>query len=339
MTARRICFDRILPRDQRRFQRTRTDQAGRVRAIAPRHSVWVNGSRIRIRFEEGDSDVVNVVQRVAVRWTDHANLQFEFTDDPRAEIRITFDEDDGAWSYIGTDNLDIPLHAATLNLGWVDEGVILHEFGHMVGLGHEHQSPHGGIEWDEAAVIADLSGRPNYWDVDTIRHNVLRKYSVDQIHGTEFDPDSIMLYEFPPEWTRNRPEGTHENDDLSAMDRAFVRSGQMYPGRPDPDARSVFLAMGSSAESAIEAREEEALYAFEVKKAGRHFVGTEGGLGLVLALFGPGQPTRLVARDDDGGSGLNARVVAYLEPGKYYAQVRRYDPESSGEYRVGVREL
>ena len=30
-------------------------------------------------------------------------------------------------------------------------------------------------------VIADLSGPPNYWDEATIRHNVLEKYSLDQI--------------------------------------------------------------------------------------------------------------------------------------------------------------
>ncbi len=134
---------------------------------------------------DGTPEQQALVQEFAPIWTKHANLHFEFTDDPRAKIRVTFDPDDGAWSYIGTDNLGIPLHAATLNLGWLDEGVILHEFGHMIGLAHEHQSPLGGIVWNEAAVLQDLAGPPNFWDEATIRHNVLDRYTADQINGTE----------------------------------------------------------------------------------------------------------------------------------------------------------
>ena len=39
----------------------------------------------------------------ALWWTEHANLTFEFGNEPDAEIRISFDPDDGAWSYVGTD--------------------------------------------------------------------------------------------------------------------------------------------------------------------------------------------------------------------------------------------
>ena len=37
---------------------------------------------------------------------------------------------------------------------------------------------------------------PNFWDAATARHNILDKYRSDQIKGTDFDPDSIMLYHF-----------------------------------------------------------------------------------------------------------------------------------------------
>ena len=42
----------------------------------------------------------------------------------------------------------IPLNQATMNLGWQDEGVVLHEFGHTLGFIHEHQNPEGGIQWE-----------------------------------------------------------------------------------------------------------------------------------------------------------------------------------------------
>ena len=192
-TAAKICFDRILPRNLRRPQRTWMPLGGPERAISLIGKQWVNGSNIRIRFMEGSQAQQDMVRQIAPIWTEHANLSFEFTDHPRAEIRVTFDANDGAWSYVGTDNSNIPLHAATLNLGWQDEGVIRHEFGHMIALSHEHQNPAGGIVWNEDAVISDLSGPPNFWDEATIRHNVLNKYSVDQVMGTGFDEDSIML--------------------------------------------------------------------------------------------------------------------------------------------------
>src|SRR5918996_1323955 len=79
---------------------------------------------------------------------------------------------------------------------FLDGGTAAHEFGHAIGLAHEHQNPAGGIEWNEEVVLRDLSGPPNSWTPEQIRHNVLEKYRADQIRGTDFDRDSIMLYFF-----------------------------------------------------------------------------------------------------------------------------------------------
>jgi hypothetical protein len=83
-----------------------------------------------------------------------------------------------------------------------DYSVVLHEFGHALGLIHEHQSPANGIQWDRPAVIRDLSGPPNRWDPPTIEHNVFNKYTSQTVSQfTQFDPESIMLYAFPSHWT------------------------------------------------------------------------------------------------------------------------------------------
>ena len=336
-SASKMCFDRILPRDLRKKQRTRMI-SGRQRAVSPIGKQWANGSTLRIRFLGGTQDQQDLVTSVAPQWVEYANLNFEFTDDPRSEIRVSFDENDGAWSYVGTDNSDIPLHAATLNLGWLDQGVILHEFGHMIALSHEHQNPDGGIIWNEAEVIADLSGPPNYWDEQTIRHNVLNKYSADQVHGTEFDDDSIMLYAFPDSWTKNMG-ATHENSDLSSQDERFIASGVMYPGRKESkkalgDALHLETFRGQEAE--ISKSGEEDLYHFEVKQAGTHVVETTGSTDVVMVLFGPDSVTKKIADDDDGGTGRNGRIVVDLQPGDYYAVVRHFNPQNTGSYRIMV---
>ena len=337
--APKICFDRLPPQELRRPMPTRSMADGRTRAISPKGKQWVNGSTIRIRFLEGSDAQRDMVMQFAPEWTDHANLIFVFSEDPRAEIRVTFNSNDGAWSYVGLDNMNIPLDAPTLNLGWQDQGVILHEFGHMIGLGHEHQNPEGGIIWNEAAVIADLSGPPNYWDEATIRHNVLDKYSVDQVHGTEFDPESIMLYPFPDEWTQNMGS-TQANDDLSELDKMFIRSEEMYPGRgTTPQETAVDLPVSQATVAAISEAGEEDLYRFVVENAGTFVVQTSGSTDVVMSLFGPDSTTNLVGEDDDGGTGTNARISAALQPGVFYARVRHYNPASRGEYRIQVAAL
>jgi len=335
MPAPKICFDRVLPQNLHHQQRARS-VGGRARAIAIAGRTWLNGSEIKIRIIGGSQADRDTVQKFAPVWTEHANLQFKFVDDPRAEIRVTFDENDGAWSYIGLDNKSIPLHAATLNLGWVDEAVILHEFGHMIGLGHEHSSPLGGIQWNEQAAIKDLSGPPNNWDIETIRHNVFHKYSMDQVNGTEFDKDSIMLYAFPAAWTRNMPAGTKANESLSALDRQFVQSAKMYPRLQKPQERAIDLQVQSTTDAAIGKASEEDLFRFQVKKAGNHVVETQGSTDVVMSLFGPNSMTRLISTDDDSGQARNARIQASLGEGDYYVRVIHFDPKSTGQYGIRV---
>jgi serralysin len=77
--------------------------------------------------------------------------------------------------------------------------VVLHEFGHALGMIHEHQNPANEIQWNNPEVYRALGGPPNNWDTDTIDHNMFREYSQDQTQFTDFDEKSIMLYSFPRE--------------------------------------------------------------------------------------------------------------------------------------------
>ena len=128
MTARpKICIDRILPRDLMRLQPT-TRGGGRTRAIVPIGKTWINGSTLQVRFIGGTTAQKATVREQAGWWTEHANLKFNFNDAPGAEIRISFDPNDGAWSYLGNDCRGIPLNEATMNLGFMDGGTTAHEF-------------------------------------------------------------------------------------------------------------------------------------------------------------------------------------------------------------------
>lgn len=331
--VRKMCFDKILPRDLYRPNRTTMSAGGRIRAIAIADKRWINGTTIRIRFLEGTQEQIDMVKEFAPQWTQHANLKFEFTDDIDAQIRVAFDSSDGAWSYVGTDNLNIPRSQPTLNLGWQDESVILHEFGHMIGLSHEHQNPDQGINWNEQVVIDELAGPPNYWDESTVRHNVLKKYSADILHGTAFDPESIMLYAFPAEWTTDG-FATHENDELSNIDKEFVKSEKMYPSMDPAEQRAVPLELCRTVEAEISQAGEEDLYRLIVEQSGIYTIQTRGSTDVVMQLYGPDSLATLIAEDDDGGSGRNSLIEAELESGKYYLQVKHYSPDARGAYKI-----
>jgi len=335
-----ICYDRILPKDLARPLPVRvldTRDGEQARSVVPDiRKLWVNGSTLRVRFLGGSAQDRALVREQAGWWTEHANLKFDFKDALDGDIRIAFDTGDGAWSYIGTDATSIPQDQPTMNLGFLDGGTAAHEFGHAIGLGHEHQNPEGGIEWNEAVVIRDLGGPPNRWTPQQVRHNVLDKYQVNQfLHGSDFDPHSIMLYAFPGTWTKSG-QGTKSNHVLSETDKAFIASTEAYPRTKAEPA--VLQVNGTPVEGAIGKAGEEDVYLFTVAAASRHVIETSGHTDVVMKLFGPDSKTSMIAEDDDSGAGFNPKIVKALAPGKYFIQIRHYNKEGgTGAYSIRVR--
>jgi len=336
----KVCTDRVLPQQVMQPQRIMKSR-GRERAISPIGKAWMNGSTLKVRFMGGSPAEQATAKEQAGWWAAIANLKFEFSNAPSADIRIAFDPNDGAWSYVGTDCKSIPLNQPTMNLGFLDGGTAAHEFGHTLGLAHEHQNPRGGIEWNEAVVIAELAKSPNFWDEATTRHNVLRKYTVDQINGTDFDPASIMLYFFPASWTLNGI-ATKANEVLSAIDKQFIAGAKMYPKLGGTTATAVELQVNATRRTAAAIGKvgEEDLFRFTAARDGRYVIDTRGPTDVVMKLFGPNSETALIAEDDDSGVDTNAQIVRDLTAGTYFAQVRHYNRASGmGNYTIKVRRL
>ena len=171
------------------------------------------------------------------------NIKFNFFD-PRdksrrtlfnpnlADIRIDFDPEGGAWSLLGTDCLSEDKKESTMNFGWFDVPTTLHEFCHALSMVHEHSNPNGKpINWS-VCHVTQWANSTQGWDATTIKENIIEKYKVDQINGSEFDPLSIMLYFFPGNVVcKDNPDGSVPDITVGDVQKCFngckIKQGEL----------------------------------------------------------------------------------------------------------------
>src|SRR5688500_17585855 len=182
---------------------TRDGQAG----VYYQQYKWTNGSTITVKFLGGSDYVQSAMMNVIRTWEEHANLKFNFVSSGNADIRIAFISQQGAWSKIGTMPLQVRQSQPTLNFGWFNNSTpaleiqrtTSHEFGHAIGLLHEHQNPVSPIKWNYQKAYAyymQVLG----WSKESVDHNIFNRYSITHSNN-DFDENSIMIYPIPAELT------------------------------------------------------------------------------------------------------------------------------------------
>lgn len=236
---------------------------------------WKNQRVITVAFNGGSDDLYRMIEQTADEWTAlGGQLSFSFKDDagqyrhwaaddksPAANIRITFDGT-GYWSLLGVLAENVDPGDPTMNFeGFPDDlqmyfngqnnaewrtsyahTTILHEFGHAIGLSHEHFNPQCQKDLKMDTIITYLIGPPNNWSQEQARFNMDAQYYAKLlsqqagplesklITSPATDQSSVMLYVFPVSYYTSgntsvcKPTGDHGQDwttTLSEGDKQF----------------------------------------------------------------------------------------------------------------------
>ena len=196
--------------------------------VGERTAYWDSRTVLRIYFYSGSLMVQRKIVEIAREWATLSQFRFDLVANltQRPQIRISFNCP-GYNSLVGKQNLDIAdLRIPTMCLQGLDtmknpelfRRTVLHEFGHVMGLLHELQSPVADIPWDTAKLYAYYE-RVYKWKSDSVDKWVLSPY-INAEHS-EFDKESIMLYAVPKEVTKENYSIPWPNK-ISQRDKEFI---------------------------------------------------------------------------------------------------------------------
>jgi hypothetical protein len=140
---------------------------------------------------------------------------------------------------LGIQTLDGRKNEPTMNLGWIDDDedfdnpvfkgtgiVVLHEFGHLLGMIHEHSRIDASFEWDKDTVYKELGGPPNNWSKKDCDEQIFQAYTTSEFNGSAYDKYSMMHYFFPSKYFKKDPN-LEKITKMSDIDKEWL--SKKYP--------------------------------------------------------------------------------------------------------------
>ncbi|MEH1009435.1 thrombospondin type 3 repeat-containing protein [Winogradskyella sp. ECml5-4] len=221
--------------DMEAYRNQIEEKDGVLRAVSDEKLKW-NSKSIKVKFIGGNSYVRQKVIQYSKEWEKYANISFNYIEYGNADIRISFVQNGSSWSYIGIIANQISQNKPTMNFGWFNNytsesefsRTILHEFGHALGLLHEHKHSQRPFEWNVPKVLAYYQTKLG-WSQKDVYRNVINRYGLGSSFSSEkYDRHSIMHYPVPAYFTTNGVS-IPINTILSKGDIENIM--KLYPGR------------------------------------------------------------------------------------------------------------
>lgn len=202
------------------------------RGVALFERLWPQNSNLTISLANMDEREKALTKANINQWVPHINLKLIFVETPDADIRITSISAPAAgWSRIGKDAKEIPSSEFSMGINFKNDDnkvirTIQHEFGHALGLDHEHKHPDRTLEFDKEKLYAYAqSVGMSKAETDS---QILFKYHQKRlkIKTSDYDKKSIMHYEFASDLLKDG-KGIGMNIELSEDDINFIKT--LYP--------------------------------------------------------------------------------------------------------------
>ncbi len=171
------------------------------RAIGLQKPIFKSGETVYINFidKKDEKSIYPILQKYAFPFI---NLNFKIG---KQQPSITIDTSSVKPSIdIDGNTIGIGTRSPTIKLWSTNQGTVLHEFGHALGLKHEqtNPSPDNKIHWNVDEVMKKYKAKK--WDVKEIDRQIIQRDTSKNMLYTKFDPKSIMNYSITdPKLTTN----------------------------------------------------------------------------------------------------------------------------------------
>jgi hypothetical protein len=205
--------------------------------LSDSYYLWDPGITLRIRFINGSTSLQSQVSQIGKAWEKYANIKFDFIEKGESHIRISFNDSGLIKPALGSlaniypqDEPNCFIDTSLFKSSKTFRAMVLHVFGHIMGLQHENEVPLKGRLWNSTAL--QQYAKEKNWEDNDLRHHLIDPYSASMSNCIAADSKSVMYYNPKQNWTTEKY--IRISDSLSKQDKIII--SHLYPFKRDTDA-------------------------------------------------------------------------------------------------------